>query len=100
MRGALVLSLAASRPLEVDGSRSRTPYVFDRRLLAVPIGSRFLKDVKGVANDVARPGVDERGDSMMPVPAIAQMAAILKHVRTAPPEIRQPIVSSVRTPTT
>lgn len=92
MGGAIVLSLAASRPYEVDGIALTNPYVFDRRLLAVPIGSRFLKDVKGVANDIARPGVDERGDSVMPVPAIAQMAALLKHVRTALPGIRQPIV--------
>ena len=28
----------------------------------------------------------------MPVPAIAQMAAMMKHVRAALPEIRQPLV--------
>jgi carboxylesterase len=92
MGGSVVLSLTASRPHEVDGIALTNPYVFDRRLLAVPIGSRFLKDVKGVANDIAKPGVDEYGDSVMPVRAIAQMAAMLKHVRAALPEIRQPIV--------
>ncbi len=92
MGASVVLSLAASRPHEVDGIALTNPYVFDRRLLAVPIGSRFLKDVKGIANDVAKPGADEHGDTVMPVPAIAQMAAMLKHVRAALPEIRQPIV--------
>lgn len=92
MGASVVLSLATSRPHEVDGIALTNPYVFDRRLLAVPIGSRFLKDVKGVANDIAKPGQDERGDVVMPVPAIAQMSAMMKHVRAALPQIRQPIV--------
>ena len=92
MGASVVLSLAASRPHEVDGIALTNPYVFDRRLLAVPIGSRFLKDVKGVANDIAKPGVDEHGDTVMPVPAIAQMSSMMKHVRAALPQIRQPIM--------
>src|SRR5262245_25458181 len=92
MGASVVLSLAASRPHEVDGIALTNPYVFDRRLLAVPIGSRLLRDVRGIANDIAKPGGDEHGDTVMPVPAIAQMAAMLKHVRAALPEIRQPIV--------
>jgi carboxylesterase len=92
MGASVVLSLAASRPQEVDGIALTNPYVFDRRLLAVPIGSRFLKVVKGVANDIAKPGVDEHGDTVMPVPAIAQMSAMMKHVRAALPQIRQPIM--------
>jgi carboxylesterase len=92
MGASVVLSLAASHPHEVDGIALTNPYVFDRRLLAVPVGSRFLKDVRGIANDIAKPGVDERGDTVMPVPAIAQMSAMMRHVRAALPEIRQPIV--------
>lgn len=92
MGASVVLSLVASRPHEVDGIALTNPYVFDRRLLAVPIGSRFLRNVKGIANDIAKPGMDERGDTVMPVPAIAQMAAMMKHVRAALPEIRQPLV--------
>ena len=92
MGASVVLSLVASRPHEVDGIALTNPYVFDRRLLAVPIGSRFLKNVKGIANDIAKSGQDERGDTVMPVPAIAEMSAMMKHVRAALPEIRQPIV--------
>jgi carboxylesterase len=92
MGASVVLSLVASRPQEVDGIALTNPYVFDRRLLAVPIGSRFLKDVKGVTNYIAKPGMDEHGDTVMPVRAIAQMAAMLRHVRAALPAIRQPIV--------
>ena len=92
MGASVVLSLVASRPHEVAGIALTNPYVFDRRLLAVPIGSRFLKDVKGVANDIAKPDQDERGDTVMPVPALVQMAAMMRHVRAALPEIRTPIV--------
>ena len=92
MGASVVLSVAAARPHDVDGIALTNPYVFDRRLLAVPVGSRFLRNVKGISGDIAKPGQDERGDTVMPVPAIAQMAAMLKHVRAALPEIRQPIV--------
>lgn len=92
MGASVVLSLAASRPHEVDGMALTNPYVFDRRLLAVPVGRRFLRNVKGVANDIARPGQDERGYGTMPVPAIVEMAAMMRLVRAALPEIRQPVV--------
>lgn len=92
MGASVVLSLVASRPHEVDGIALTNPYVFDRRLLAVPIGGRFLRTVRGVANDIAKPGQDERADTLMPVPAIAEMAAMMKRVRASLPEIRQPIV--------
>ena len=92
MGASVVLSLVASRPREVDGIALTNPYVFDRRLLAVPIGGWFLRTVKGVANDIAKPGQDERGDTLMPVPAIAEMAAMMKRVRACIPDIRHPIV--------
>ncbi|MGA9161774.1 MAG: alpha/beta fold hydrolase [Actinomycetota bacterium] len=100
MGASVVLSLVASRPHEVDGIALTNPYVFDRRLLALPIGGRLLRTVKGVANDIAKPGQDERGDTVTPVPAIAEMAAMMRLVRASLPEIRQPIGSSARAPTT
>jgi carboxylesterase len=92
MGASVVLSVVASRPHDVDGIVLTNPYVFDRRLLAVPIGSRFLNNVNGVSGDIAKPDQDEKADTVMPVPAIAQMAAMMKHVRAALPRIRQPIV--------
>ncbi len=92
MGASVVLSLVASRPHEVEGIALTNPYVFDRRLLAVPVGGRFLRTIKGVSNDIAKPGQDEHGDRVMPVPAIAEMAAMMKRVRVSLPEIRQPIV--------
>ena len=92
MGASVVLSVVAARPHDVEGIVLTNPYVFDRRLLAVPIGRRFLRDVNGISGDIAKPGQDELGDTVMPVPAIAQMAAMMRHVRAALPQIRQPIV--------
>jgi carboxylesterase len=92
MGASVVLSVVTARPHDVDGIALTNPYVFDRRLLAVPVGSRFLRNVNGISGDIAKPGQDELGDTVMPVPAIAQMAAMLKDVRAALHEIRQPIV--------
>ncbi|MCI0633794.1 MAG: alpha/beta fold hydrolase [Actinobacteria bacterium] len=92
MGGCVALALAASRPHDVDGLALANPYVFDTRLLALPIGRRFLRSVKGIANDISKPGQDELAYTRMPVPAIAEMAAMMKMVREALPEIRAPLV--------
>jgi carboxylesterase len=92
MGGAIALHLAAMHPGDVDGLALANPYVFDARHLAIPIGRWVLRDVNGVANDIAMPGVDENADARMPVPAIEQMAAMMRVVRRELPSIRQPVV--------
>jgi carboxylesterase len=92
MGGSIVLSLAASRPSDVDGLALANPYVFDRRHLLIPISRWFLRDVPGRPNDIAKPGMDEMAYDRMPVPAIVSMAAMMERVRAALPSIRQPVV--------
>ena len=92
MGASVVLTVVASRPHEVDGIALTNPYVFDARLLGVSLGRRVVRNWKGIANDIAKPGQDERGDDTMPVAAIAEMAEMLRFVRAALPEIRQPVV--------
>ena len=48
--------------------------------------------MKGIANDISMPGRDELAYARMPVPAIAEMAAMMKIVRAALPQIRTPVV--------
>lgn len=93
MGASVVLHVAASRPHEVHGLALANPYVFDLRHLAVPIASRLLRgrNLRGVANDIAMPGQDENADERMPVPAIAEMAAMMRRVRRELPEIHQPL---------
>lgn len=92
MGGAVVLRLVASRQDDVEGMALANPYVFDARHLVIPVGRLFLREVGGVANDIAKPGEDENADERMPVPAVAQMAEMLRHVRRDLPSIRVPTV--------
>lgn len=89
---SIVLALVASRPHDVDGIALANPYVFDARLLAVPVGRRLVRNWKGIANDIAKPGRDENADDVMPVEAIAEMAEMMRFVRSTLPEIRHPVV--------
>lgn len=66
--------------------------MFDRRLLAVPVFRHVLRNWNAVANDIAKPGVDENGDAVTPVARLAEMSAMLRVVRSALPGIRQPLV--------
>lgn len=92
MGASVALLLASSRPSEVDGLALANPYVFDARLLVAPVGRLVLREVKGVANDIAMPGQDENADRRMPTPAILEMAALLRRARAALPSIRQPVI--------
>lgn len=92
MGGAVVLRLIASRPGDAEGIALANPYVFDVRHIVIPVGRLFLREVRGVANDIARPGEDENADDRMPVPAVAEMAEMLRHVRRDLGSIRVPAV--------
>jgi carboxylesterase len=92
MGAAVVLQAVATRSQGVDGLALANPYVFDARLLAVPLARPFLRHWKGVGNDIAKPGVVEGAEDKMPVPAMAQMAELLRRARHALPSIRLPVV--------
>jgi carboxylesterase len=92
MGGSVALALTASRPHDVDGLALANPYVFDARHALIPVGRLVLRNVKGVGNDIAKPGVDENADERMPVAAVAEMAAMMRFVRSILPSIHQPVV--------
>jgi carboxylesterase len=89
---SVVLALVASRPHDVDGIAITNPYVFDARLLTLPIGRRVLRDWKGIANDIAKPGQDEHGYRRTPVAGLVELSELTRFVRSVLHEIRQPIV--------
>jgi carboxylesterase len=90
MGAALAVHLAATQPGDVDGLVLCSPYVFDVRLLAIPIGRIFMKQVKGVGNDIARPGQDEKAYEVMPVEGISTMFRLLQFARAELPRVRTP----------
>jgi carboxylesterase len=89
---SVVLALVASRPHDVDGIVLTNPYVFDARLLVVPVGRRVIRDWKGITNDIAKPGQDEHGYERTPVAGIVELSELMRFVRSVLHQIRQPIV--------
>jgi carboxylesterase len=90
MGGALAVHLAATRPGELDGLVLCSPYVFDVRLMALPIGRLFMKQVKGIGNDIAKPGQDEGAYDVLPVEGISTMVRLLQLARAELPKVRAP----------
>jgi len=90
MGAALAVHLAATRPSDVDGLVLCSPYVFDLRLLAIPVGRIFVRQVRGVGNDIARPGQDEKAYEVMPVEGISTMFRLLQFARAELPRVRTP----------
>lgn len=87
---ALAVHLAADRPAEVDGLALLSPYLFDARLHALPLARHLRRSVRGVGDDIARPGVTELAYPRIPVEALAQVAAFLKVARRDLPRVRAP----------
>jgi carboxylesterase len=92
MGAAVAVVLVAARPHEVDGLALANPYVFDARHAFAPIVRWYPRDLRGVANDIAKPGQDENADDRIPVPTALEMAALTKLARSELPAVRQPVV--------
>lgn len=87
---ALAVHLAAERPDAVDGLALLSPYLFDLRLWALPIAKHLRRSVRGVGDDIARPGVSELAYPRIPVAALVQVAAFLAIARRDLPRVRAP----------
>ena len=90
MGGALAIQVAATHPGDLDGLVLCSPYVFDVRLMALPVGRLFMKQVKGIGNDIAKPGQDEGAYDVLPVEGISTMFRLLQLARVALPKVRAP----------
>ncbi len=92
MGGSLALRLAALHPGAVAGVILINPAVtsHDKRLLALPVLSRLLPSLDGLANDIRMPGVDELGYSRTPLKALRSMTRLWRDVRSRLPQVRQP----------
>ncbi|GIU99508.1 MAG: esterase [Actinomycetota bacterium] len=87
---ALAVHLAAGRPGDVHGLALLSPYLYDPRLLALPLLRHVRRAARGVGDDVARPGVTELAYPEIPVPALLQLAAFLRIARADLPRVRAP----------
>lgn len=89
---ALAVHLAAERPSEVDGLALLSPYLFDARLLVLPVARFVKRRSKAVGDDIARPGVTELAYAEVPVRALVTMAAFLKIARRDLPRVTAPAI--------
>jgi carboxylesterase len=90
--GAVALHLTARHPDLVRGLVLVNPYVRDRRLAAAPYLRYARRSVKGIGNDIKKPGEDELPYDRIPVAALAQVARFQRLVRSELPSVRAPLL--------
>lgn len=92
MGGSLAIHLAATRGPDVAGLALLNPYVRDPRLAFLPFARFFVRTVKGVGNDINKPGGDEVCYERMPVRALASMRRLLLTADRELPEVIAPLL--------
>jgi carboxylesterase len=89
---ALALHLAARRPDVVRGLVLVNGYLRDRRIVAAPLLRFVLPSVKGVGNDIKRPGQDELAAERIPMRALAEVARFFRVLKGELHAVRQPVL--------
>lgn len=92
MGAALAVHLAATRPGDVAGLALSNPYVRDRRLWPAPLVRLLLRTVKGVGNDVRKPGGDEVCYDRIPLPALVSLRELLRTADHELPQVKAPLL--------
>ncbi|WP_042398817.1 alpha/beta hydrolase [Streptacidiphilus carbonis] len=94
MGGALALHLAARRGAAVSGLVLVNPLVRmpGQAHRALPLVRHLVPSLPGIANDVARPGVNEGGYTRTPLHAAHSMAQLARLVQGELPQVTQPVL--------
>ena len=92
MGGALSIHLASKHPETIRGLVVINPYVRDPRLATAPIGRVLMRSVKGVVNDIKKPGQDEVGYERIPTRALPSLNRLLKIAVGDLPSLRVPLI--------
>ena len=92
MGACLALDLAARRPDRVRGIVLVNPYVRDPRLFLAGGLRLFVRSVKGVGNDIKKPGQDEVCSERVPVRTLVQVRRLHRLVLEALPSVTQPLL--------
>ncbi|HJV03759.1 MAG TPA: alpha/beta fold hydrolase [Actinomycetota bacterium] len=91
--GALALHLAVRYPDAVDGVILVNPWLKERPLAALsPVLKYVVPSVKGVINDIKKPGQDEVGYERIPLKAFSDAVAFHKIVKRELPRVRRPLL--------
>jgi len=94
MGGALALHLAAQKGTTVSGLVLVNPLVRmpGQSHRALPLVRHLVPSLPGIANDVAKPDVDEGGYTRTPLHAAHSMAALTRLVQAELPQVTQPLL--------
>jgi carboxylesterase len=94
MGGGLVLQLAAERGRDIAGVVLVNPAVNIARLdvKLVPVLKHVIPAMQGIASDIKKADVEERGYLRTPLKALHSMLKGYANVRTVLPEVTQPLL--------
>jgi len=95
MGACLVLDLAAARGRDVAGIIVVNPSVSTERLdvKLLPVMKHVVPAFPGIADDIKKPGVTERGYSRTPLKAAHSVMQGMKATRERLPEVTQPLLA-------
>ncbi len=94
MGGCLALRLGEERPDEIAGLILVNPSIADssRKLRAVPVVKTFIGSVKGIGNDIKRPGAQEFGYGRTPLRALDSLREMWRVTREDLPKVTAPLL--------
>jgi carboxylesterase len=94
MGGALALRLAEERGGELAGVVLVNPFLSSTRkeLLALPVLKWLVPSLKGVVNDINKPGQDEVGYDRLPLRGLAAITRMWRTVVPDLPRVTQPLL--------
>ncbi len=94
MGGGLALLLAERHGSDVTGIVVVNAAITstDKRLVALPVLRRIVSSLPGIANDIAKPGVDEGGYHRTPLDATYSMTKMWREIRDGLGRVDQPLL--------
>lgn len=94
MGGCLALRLAEERSDDVAGLVVVNPSVAstNKQLLALPLLKHVMASVKGLGNDIKKPGADEIGYDRTPLSALDSLRDLWKVTRDDLPKVTAPLL--------
>jgi carboxylesterase len=94
MGGSVVLRLAEERGADVAGVVLVNPFVSSTRkeLAVLPVMKRAIPSLRGVVNDIKKPGQDEHGYDRLPLKGLAAVTEMWKVVVPDLGRVTQPLL--------
>jgi carboxylesterase len=94
MGGCLALRLAEERGDQVSGVLLVNPFVSSIRseLMILPVIKHVIPSLRGVVNDIKKPGQDEHGYDRLPLKGLAQVTAMWSVVVPDLKRVTQPLL--------